>query len=52
MLQEQVTTAAGTFPCYRIDIDLVSDPDATVQILWLSDGVGLVKEYYFDIDGY
>lgn len=52
MLQEQVTTVAGTFSCYKIDIDLVSDPGATVQILWLSDGVGLVKEAYFETNGY
>jgi hypothetical protein len=51
-LQEQVTTTAGTFSCYRIDIHLVSNPGAIVQRLWISDGVGMVKEAYFETSGY
>jgi hypothetical protein len=51
-LQEQVTTAAGTFSCYKIDIHVVSNPGAIVQTLWLSSGVGLVKEGFFDASGY
>lgn len=51
-LQEQVTVVAGTFSCYKVDIHLVSDPGAIVQKLWFSDGTGLIKEAYFETDGY
>ena len=50
--QEDVTTAAGTFSCYRIDITLVSDPGVVVQTNWLSNGTGLIRESYFEGNGY
>ncbi len=50
--QEEVTVVAGTHLCYKIDIHLVSNPGAIVQILWVSDGLGLVKESYFETNGY
>lgn len=45
--QESVTTDAGTFSCYRVDVERVSNPGTVIESLWFSDGVGLVKERDF-----
>ena len=51
-LQEDITTAAGTFSCYKVDVEVVSDPGVIVQSLWLSNGYGLIKESWFEGNGY
>ena len=51
-LQENITVSAGTFPCYRVDVEVVSNPGVIVQSLWLSNGVGLIRESYFEGDGF
>lgn len=48
---EQVTVTAGTFSCYRIDITTASLP-YVIESIWLSEGVGQVKEESFNGDGY
>ena len=41
--QENVTTNAGTFACYRVDVEHVSNPGRLGEI-WFSSGVGIVTQ--------
>jgi hypothetical protein len=50
--QEEITVPAGTFICYRIEIVRVAAPDEVNQMMWLAFGVGMVKEQYFEGNGY
>jgi hypothetical protein len=50
--QEEITTTAGTFACYKIDITVVANPGVVVQTNWLSNGYGLIRESYFEGNGY
>ena len=50
--QEDVTTAAGTFSCYKVEIHVVANPGVIVQTNWLSEGNGLIRESYFEGNGY
>ena len=57
--QEDVTTPAGTFPCYKITYDM----DMNMKVMgmgrktaytgaeWLSEGVGMVRNEQYDEDG-
>jgi hypothetical protein len=45
--QEQVTTALGTFDCYRVDIERVSEPGVALETMWFADGVGFVRSQGF-----
>ena len=40
---ENLTTDAGTFQCYRVDIEKVSEPGVLVETMWFSWGVGFVR---------
>lgn len=51
-LQEDITIPAGTFSCYKVDVEEVANPGVIVQSLWVSDGYGLIKESWFEGDGY
>lgn len=42
--QEMVTTAAGTFSCYKVQAEHVNNPGTTIGELWFSLGVGVVKQ--------
>jgi len=42
--QESITTNAGTFSCYRVDIESATNPGTVITSLWFSSGVGLVRE--------
>lgn len=47
--EESVTTAAGTFTAWKIDVAPVSNPANRTQSLWFASGVGLVRQVdYFD----
>lgn len=52
VLQEDLTIPAGTFSCYKVDVEKVSAPGEIIQSLWLSNGFGLIKESFFEGDGY
>ena len=41
--KESVTTAAGTFDCYKISYDF--------EFKWVSEGVGVVKAEYYNKKG-
>ena len=42
--QQQVTTGAGTFTAYKVNVVRVSAPSTVTQILWFASGVGLVRQ--------
>jgi len=44
---ESITTPAGTFSCYRADVEIVSDPGTVVSSMWVSSGIGLVRQMDF-----
>jgi hypothetical protein len=44
---ESITTAAGTYSCYKLDIEIVSDPGIVISSFWFSSGVGLVRHTNF-----
>jgi len=47
--EESVTTAAGTFTAWKIDVSPVSTPAQPTQSLWFASGMGLVRQVdYFD----
>jgi hypothetical protein len=50
--EEEITTSAGTFSCFKVEITLVSDPSIIAQTYWLSLGTGMVRESYFEGNGY
>ena len=52
VLEEDITVAAGTFTCFKIEIQVVSNPDVVVQTNWISDGGGLIRESFFEGTGY
>jgi hypothetical protein len=52
VLQEEITTNAGSFLCYRIDIENLLEPGTVSQSMWLSDGAGMIREKYFEASGY
>ncbi len=52
VLEEDITVAAGTFTCFKIEIQVVSNPDVVVQTNWISDGGGLIRESFFEGNGY
>ena len=41
--QENVTTTAGTFSTFRVDVALASAPGTINESLWFSSGVGIVR---------
>jgi hypothetical protein len=41
--EESVTTAAGTFTAWKVDVALVTNPTQPTQSLWFAAGVGLVR---------
>jgi len=41
--QENVITPAGTFSCFRVDIDSVTDPGVLHQTMWFAWDVGFVR---------
>lgn len=45
--QEAVDTDAGTFSCYRVDIEWVDDPGTVRESLWFSSGAGLIQDRDF-----
>jgi len=49
--QEMVTVPAGTFPCFRIDVTTPTIP-FVINSYWLADGVGLVKEQFWEGNGW
>ncbi len=49
--QEPVTTGLGTFDCFRVDIERVSEPGVAMQTMWFADGVGFVRSQAF-VDGW
>lgn len=40
---ENVTTTAGIFSAYRVDVTSVSAPGVITQSIWFADGVGMVR---------
>ena len=45
---EPVTTNAGTFPSYKVNIAHASNPTEVISIMWFSSGFGIVKQWdYF-----
>ena len=49
-LQEDITTNAGTFSCYRVDIMYASSPDTLQHSMWISDGAGIIMEAYYGMN--
>ncbi len=46
---EMITTPAGTFSCYKVDVAVDNNPSVVVFSVWFSSGVGLVRQIdYFD----
>jgi hypothetical protein len=45
--QQSVTTSAGTFSCFKVDVELASDLGAERESLWFSSGFGLVRDLDF-----
>ena len=43
--QESITTGAGTFTCFKVDIARASNPNTITENLWFSSGTGLVRQY-------
>ena len=41
--QESVTTAAGTFSCYQVDIERAAAPGTAYETMWFASGVGFVR---------
>lgn len=50
--QDEITTVAGTFSCYKVEVHVVANPGVIVQTLWFSNGTGLIKESFFEGNGY
>jgi len=50
--QEEITTTAGTFSCYKVEVHVVANPGVIVQTNWFSDGAGLIRESIFEGSGY
>lgn len=49
VMEESVTTAAGTFTAWKVNVAPVSNPTQPTQGLWFASGVGLVRQVdYFD----
>ncbi len=49
--QESVTTPAGTFSCFRVDIERVASPGEVVETMWFAWEVGFVRNEGY-LDGY
>lgn len=45
--EESVETAAGTFSCYRVDIERVAAPGTAYETMWFAAGVGFVRNQGF-----
>jgi len=41
--QENVTTPAGFFTCFRVDIERLVEPGVVIETLWFSWGAGFVR---------
>lgn len=55
VLEESVTTAAGTFDCYKLEYDFNMDMGFVKKsykvVQWIADGVGVVKDETYDKRG-
>ncbi len=46
--EETITTAAGTFDCLRVDVEMVSNPGVVLESYWFAWGVGFVRNEGFE----
>jgi DUF3108-like len=47
---ESVTVGAGTFTAYRVEVGLASNPSTLDAVFWFVDGVGIVRQDFYDVD--
>lgn len=47
---QTITTPAGPFDCFKVEYALASNPILLDAVFWFSDGVGLVRQDFYDVD--
>jgi len=46
--EEDVTTAAGLFTTFRVEVELVSEPNVSIETMWFAWGVGFVRNQGYE----